>query len=185
MRSLRLHIVMEFKCAVGTCPNFDLLQSRAQSLHTCKEGLVTQVQILGLTSTSATTAWYMLCAFKAYINIWKSFLYIYCTSSPSGHTLLKAGFHKVTKELQTSFYWYSEYHFQLAPLSPVCNDTTIRFIFQFAFLHLELQGFSTSTSPRIRLVHGTTDPGWGLSTRLDLLFVASNGVVLEPQLIKL
>jgi len=43
----------------------------------------------------------------------------------------------------------------------------MRLIFQFAFLHLQLQGFSTSTSPGIRLVHVTTDPGWGLSTRLD------------------
>jgi len=34
----------------------------------------------------------------------------------------------------------------------MCDDTDImmKFIFQFIFLHLQLQGFSTSTSPRIR-----------------------------------
>jgi len=88
---------------------------------------VTQVQIIGLTLTSATTAWYMLCASKAYSNIWKSFLYIYSTSSPSGHMLLKAGFHKVAKEppdiierltavqlfvlFLLQIYWYSEDNF--------------------------------------------------------------------------
>ena len=49
------------------------------------------------------------------------------------------------------------------------DDTMMRFIFQFAFLHLQLQGFSNSASQGFGLV--TPDPlnspcGWGLGTRL-------------------
>ena len=44
--------------------------------------------------------------------------------------------------------WYSEYNFQLAALSLPCDGTMMRSIFKFAFLHLQLQGFSTSASPR-------------------------------------
>jgi len=48
----------------------------------------------------------------------------------------------------------------------------MRFIFQFAFIHLQLQGFSTSTSPRNRacvtrpspLVGGVWARGYHLST---------------------
>ena len=37
---------------------------------------------------------------------------------------------------------------QLAVLSLLCDGTIMRFIFQFAFLHLQLQGFSAFASPR-------------------------------------
>jgi len=43
----------------------------------------------------------------------------------------------------------------------------MRFIFQFAFLHLQLQGFNASTSPRNRACVTRPYPcGWGLGTRL-------------------
>jgi len=47
----------------------------------------------------------------------------------------------------------------LASAIATCDDTMMRFIFQVAFLHLQLQGFSTFTSPRI----------WACDTRPSLL----------------
>jgi len=47
--------------------------------------------------------------------------------------------------------WFSDYNFSYRQLSLPCDGTIMRFIFQFAFLHLQLQGFSTSSaSPRNR-----------------------------------
>jgi len=55
---------------------------------------------------------------------------------------------------------------------PPCEGTIMRFIFQFVFLHLQLQGFSASASPRNRacvMCNQTLSPcGWGLGTRLLL-----------------
>ena len=64
--------------------------------------------------------------------------------------------------------WYREYNFQLVALSPTFADTMMTFIFQFAFLNLQLQGFSASASPRIWVNdHQTLSPcGWGLGTIL-------------------
>jgi len=39
---------------------------------------------------------------------------------------------------------------EVSTLCPVCHDTAMRFIFQFAFLHLQLQDFGTSAGPRVR-----------------------------------
>jgi len=54
----------------------------------------------------------------------------------------------------------------LASTIAICDNTMMRFIFQFAFL--QLQGFSTSASPRICACDNQTlSPcGWGLGTRL-------------------
>ena len=64
--------------------------------------------------------------------------------------------------------WYSEYNFWLAALSLSCDGTMMSFIFQFVVLHLQLQGFSTSASPKKSgLCNQTLSPcGWGLGRRL-------------------
>ena len=107
----------------------------------------------------------MLCAFRTFCNSWNSFLYanshrraiyFWKQDSQSRHRTSKhhwracgsSTFYSVSAS-NLSNRWFSEWiQLQLAALSLPCDSTIMRFIFQFAFLHLQLQGFSTSASPR-------------------------------------
>ena len=62
-----------------------------------------------------------------------------------------------------------------------CEVTMIRFIFQFVFLHLQLQAFSASAPKKSGLCNQTLSPcGWGLGTRLlDQLNIVCVNALIE------